>query len=96
MRVRILANSLASDDVGITCTPAMPDIRMSLPAGRGRTARNEQKLTRDQRKEKKGTEGSSKASLHAKSFVYDRTRVFIGSLNLDPRAVIHNTEIGVV
>jgi cardiolipin synthase C len=54
------------------------------------------KLTREQREEKKGTEGSSKASLHAKSFVYDRQQVFIGSLNLDPRAVIHNTEIGVV
>jgi putative cardiolipin synthase len=54
------------------------------------------KLTREQRKEMKGAEGSSKASLHAKSFVYDRRQVFIGSLNLDPRAVEHNTEIGVV
>jgi putative cardiolipin synthase len=48
------------------------------------------------RKQKKGPHGSSKASLHAKSFVFDRERVFIGSLNLDPRAVYHNTEIGVV
>jgi putative cardiolipin synthase len=40
--------------------------------------------------------GSSKASLHAKSFVFDRKQVFIGSLNLDPRAMEHNTEIGVV
>lgn len=40
--------------------------------------------------------GSSKASLHAKAFVFDRERAFIGSLNLDPRAVIHNTEIGVI
>ena len=31
-----------------------------------------------------------------KSFVFDRSRVFIGSLNLDPRALLHNTEIGVV
>jgi putative cardiolipin synthase len=28
--------------------------------------------------------------------VFDRREVFIGSLNLDPRSVIHNTEIGVV
>ena len=54
------------------------------------------KLTRKQRKEKKGAGGSSKASLHTKSFVFDRKQVFIGSLNLDPRAVLHNTEIGVV
>jgi len=40
--------------------------------------------------------GSSKASLHTKSFVLDRERVFIGSLNLDPRSVVENTEIGAV
>ena len=40
--------------------------------------------------------GSSKAALHAKSFVFDRKQAFIGSLNLDPRALFHNTEIGIV
>ncbi|MEA3091787.1 MAG: cardiolipin synthase [Caballeronia sp.] len=40
--------------------------------------------------------GSSKASLHAKTFVFDRHRVFIGSMNLDPRSVYLNTEIGVL
>jgi putative cardiolipin synthase len=40
--------------------------------------------------------GSANASLHAKSFVIDRERVFIGSLNLDPRSVVLNTEIGVL
>ena len=38
----------------------------------------------------------AKASLHAKSFVFDRKQVFIGSLNLDPRSLLHNTEIGVI
>jgi putative cardiolipin synthase len=38
----------------------------------------------------------SKASLHAKCFVIDRSLTFIGSLNLDPRSVIQNTEIGMV
>jgi putative cardiolipin synthase len=52
-------------------------------------------LTKEQRKKKKRG-GSTKASLHAKSFVFDRKHVFIGSLNLDPRAIHHNTEIGVV
>ena len=28
------------------------------------------------------------------TFVFDRRQVFIGSLNLDPRSVIHNTELG--
>jgi len=54
-------------------------------------------LTQKERKEmKKGGVGHSKASLHAKSFVFDRKQVFIGSLNLDPRAILHNTEIGVI
>ncbi|MEZ5478625.1 MAG: phospholipase D-like domain-containing protein [Thiolinea sp.] len=40
--------------------------------------------------------GSSHASLHAKTFIIDRKRVFVGSFNLDPRSAIHNTEMGVV
>jgi putative cardiolipin synthase len=40
--------------------------------------------------------GDSRASLHAKSFLLDRKRAFIGSLNLDARSIIQNTEIGVV
>ena len=54
------------------------------------------KLTRKQRKEKKGASSSSKASLHAKAFVLDRKKVFIGSLNLDPRSFYENTEIGLI
>jgi putative cardiolipin synthase len=38
----------------------------------------------------------SRASLHAKTFIFDRRAVFIGSLNLDPRSAQLNTEIGVV
>ena len=34
-------------------------------------------------------------SLHAKALVGDRNKVFIGSLNLDPRAVVINTENGI-
>lgn len=45
---------------------------------------------------KTGLPGSSRASLHAKTFVFDRRTLFIGSLNLDPRSVKLNTEIGVV
>jgi putative cardiolipin synthase len=40
--------------------------------------------------------GSSGASLHAKSFIIDRQSVFIGSMNLDPRSVQINTEIGLL
>ena len=35
-------------------------------------------------------------SLHVKAFVGDRRRCFIGSLNLDPRSIYVNTEMGLV
>jgi len=93
--VRILTNSLASNDVGIVHA-GYKKYRKKLLQGGVELYELNKKLTRKQRKEKKGVEGSSKASLHAKSFVFDRKQVFIGSLNLDPRALLHNTEIGVV
>ena len=40
--------------------------------------------------------GSSKAGLHAKTFVFDRRWVFVGSMNLDPRSLRLNTEMGIV
>jgi cardiolipin synthase C len=95
VRVRILTNSLASNDVGIVHAGYSKYRKDLLRAGIELYELNK-KLTRKQRKDKKGKGGSSKASLHAKSFVFDRQKVFIGSLNLDPRAVLHNTEIGVV
>jgi putative cardiolipin synthase len=39
---------------------------------------------------------SAAASLHAKTFIFDRRTVFVGSLNLDPRSVELNTEVGVM
>lgn len=44
-----------------------------------------------------GPMGAYKANtLHAKAFVIDRKRVFIGSLNFDQRSFVENTEMGVV
>lgn len=95
VRVRILTNSLASTDVGIVHAGYSKYRKDLLRAGIELYEMNK-KITREMRKQKKGPYGSSKASLHAKSFVFDREQAFIGSLNLDPRAVYHNTEIGVV
>ncbi len=95
VRVKILTNSLASNDVGIVHA-GYQKYRKKLLRGGVELYELNKTLTRKERKEKKGQEGSSKASLHAKSFVFDRQQVFIGSLNLDPRATKHNTEIGVV
>ena len=90
--VKILTNSLASTDVSIVHSGYA---RYRKPLLRGGVQLYEMSK-KQARKSKTGLTGSSKASLHAKSFVFDREIVFIGSLNLDPRSVIHNTEIGVL
>src|SRR4029077_3647343 len=38
--------------------------------------------------------GHSRSALHTKAMVFDRTAVFIGSFNLDPRSALINTEAG--
>ncbi|MGD8588246.1 MAG: phospholipase D family protein [Chromatiales bacterium] len=95
VRVRILTNSLASTDVSVVHA-GYAKYRKPLLRGGIELYEMNKRLTREQRKEMQGLEGSSKASLHAKSFVFDRQWVFIGSLNLDPRSVVENTEVGVV
>lgn len=95
VRVKILTNSLSSNDVGIVHA-GYKKYRKELLRNGVALYELDKALTRKQRKSKKGASGASKASLHAKSFVFDRKNVFIGSLNLDARALKHNTEIGVI
>jgi len=40
--------------------------------------------------------GMSVGRLHAKTAVFDRSKVFIGSMNLDPRSAGKNTELGII
>lgn len=44
----------------------------------------------------RGLTGNSGSSLHAKTFSIDGSKVFIGSLNFDPRSTLLNTEMGFV
>ena len=95
VRVRILTNSLSSNDVGVVHA-GYSVYRQDLLRNGVELYEMNKKLSRSQRKEKKGVGGSSKASLHAKTFVMDREKVFVGSLNLDPRSFYENSEIGLV
>jgi putative cardiolipin synthase len=95
VRVRILTNSLASTDVGIVHAGYARHRRALLQAG-VELYETDHQLSREQRKSNRNWTGSSQASLHAKSFVIDRQHVFIGSLNLDPRSIVENSEVGVV
>jgi putative cardiolipin synthase len=90
IRIRILTNSLASNDV--------------LAAHAGYSKRRENILESgvelyELRPDpgpvsKQILSGTSKAALHTKAIVFDRKDVFIGSLNLDPRSGDINTEAG--
>ena len=94
-RVRILTNSLAATDV-----PAVHSGYSSYREDLARAGVELYELKPSSETlmaaQSKGVFGSSSASLHAKSFVVDGEHVFVGSLNLDPRSVDLNTELGLV
>jgi putative cardiolipin synthase len=95
VRVRILTNSLASTNLPIVHAGYAKYRKALLREGVELYEVNK-KFGKEERKEKEHQHGLSQTVLHAKAFVLDREQVFIGSLNLDPRALYHNTEIGVV
>jgi len=95
VRVIVLTNSLASNDV-IVAHAGYSNYRKALLRNGVELYEMNMKLTRSQRKMKKGVGNSSKTSLHAKIFILDRNKIFIGSLNLDPRSFYENTEIGLM
>ncbi len=94
VRIRILTNSFAGNDVAIVHSGYARYRKDLLKIG---MELYELKPVLDTASEQQRSAfGSSGASLHAKSFVIDRERVFVGSLNLDPRSVELNTELGII
>ncbi|HTY86091.1 MAG TPA: phospholipase D family protein [Candidatus Acidoferrum sp.] len=100
IRVVVLSNSLAATDVvavhagyrryrkallraGVELWEIKPNARLRATALEDRTTR---------RRNAK----SPRSSLHAKSFIFDRQTLFVGSLNVDPRSTVLNTEMGLV
>ncbi len=91
VRIRVLTNSLVSNDV--------------LAAHAGYSGRRKQVLESGvELYELRADAGQirkhlvyfkAKAALHAKVIVFDRQDTFIGSLNLDPRSTDLNTEAGI-
>jgi putative cardiolipin synthase len=94
VRVRVLTNSFAATDVAVVhsgyakrrCDLARAGVRLY-----------EMKRTVEGGpRQPGGTKGSSNASLHAKTFAADESRIFVGSFNFDPRSALLNTEMGLV
>ncbi|MFY7865370.1 phospholipase D-like domain-containing protein [Roseateles sp.] len=95
VRVRLLTNSLASHDV-----PAVNAHYEDWRAPILRTGAALHELRPDPaiKAEHVDTDPirSGFAGLHTKAMVIDRSRSFIGSMNLDPRSEIINSEMGVI
>lgn len=94
VRVRIMTNSLAANDVSLVYAGYQ---RYRKPLLKGGVELYEFKPIKGVEKIEKKSKwtGSSRASLHGKFFAFDQRYVFIGSFNLDPRSVALNTELGV-
>jgi putative cardiolipin synthase len=99
VKVRVLTNSLEATDVAVVHAGYAKRRKALLRAGvtlfeMKRTAG--QVTPRSAPSGSGGSVGSSSSSLHAKTFVADQSRVFVGSFNFDPRSARLNTELGFV
>jgi len=90
VRIRILTNSLASNDVMAAHAGYADRRRQVLESG---AELYELRADAGVIKKRFAFFGA-KAALHAKVVVFDRKDVFIGSFNLDPRSADINTEAG--
>ena len=97
VRIRVLTNSLEATDVAAVHAGYAKRRKDLLEAG---VTLYELKKQAVQGESDKGhglkLKGSSSASLHAKTFSVDRSRLFVGSLNFDPRSAALNTEMGLL
>lgn len=94
VKIKILTNSLASNDVVITNTGYKRYRKKLIEAG---------VELYELRADAKSCEfygtlpiRSKWLSLHAKVIICDRAKVYVGTMNLDPRSTIQNTEIGLL
>ncbi len=94
VRVRIMTNSLAANDVSLVHAGYMR-YREDLIAGGVELYEFKSDKSFCQDTASGQWAGSDRASLHGKFFAFDEQFVFIGSFNLDGRSASLNTECGV-
>ncbi|UCF90832.1 MAG: phospholipase D family protein [Desulfobacterales bacterium] len=95
VKVRILTNSLASNDVSAVHAGYAKCRKQLLKAGVVLYELDEQ-VKKEVKKKFTWLPGLSKSSLHAKTMVLDRKAMFVGSMNLDQRSLHINNEIGIL
>lgn len=93
VRVRIMTNSLASTDEPVVHVGYSHYRRAMLEDG---VELFELSTGRIKSATRLGMFGTSVGRLHAKIAVIDRSTVFLGSMNFDPRSAHENTELGII
>jgi putative cardiolipin synthase len=93
--VKILTNSLASNDVAAVhagySKHRVPLLRCGV-----QLYELDERIRAAERRAFSWLPNLKKSSLHAKSMVLDRKKMFVGSFNFDQRSMFLNTEIGLV
>jgi len=95
VRLRIVTNSLAATDVD-SVHSGYAKRRVVLLRSGTRLFELKPDAPRDGAPSAGHAKGSGSASLHGKTLSVDRSRVFVGSFNLDQRSANLNTEMGVM
>jgi putative cardiolipin synthase len=91
VKVSLLTNSLEATDV-----PAVHGGYAPYRPALLRSGVRLYEMRRQPDEEPSYSYGSSESSLHSKAAIFDASKVFIGSLNFDPRSVLWNTEVGIL
>lgn len=95
VRVKVLTNSLASNDVAAVHAGYTKYRKPLLRCGVELFELNEA-LTAQERRVFSWLPGLSKSSLHAKTMAFDKEKMFVGSFNFDQRSLHINNEIGLL
>lgn len=95
LHVEVLTNSLAATDVAAVHS-GYARYRRALLRGGVELYEMKPQAPDGEAEHRISAIGSSNATLHTKAMVVDRRWAFVGSMNIDPRSAILNTEMGVL
>jgi putative cardiolipin synthase len=93
LKVTVITNSLAANNHGVVHSGYMGSRKALLKMG---VTLYEVRSTATLTGVDRGGAGASLSTLHTKAFMVDRSSIFFGSFNWDPRSIDINTELGVV
>lgn len=95
VRTLVLTNSLASSDV-VSVFSGYKGFRKDLLRAGVDLYEQRRTMSKTLPRTRLLGSSSSQSGLHGKVFIFDRKKVYVGSMNLDPRSLDLNSEIGVI